>query len=169
MPNSDLLAVAFTDLNGNHKYNPGKDTLIAALVDTSNDNTVSVGDTVQFGTYPAIPDGVNSGIGGSYTILESTITDVVSASSTDIQVNTALGTVRWVANKDLAELFETFGTNAAIESALVDAITNPAASDRIFTIPSVSGPGQPNTTIDVTTEQLGDQAFLDVYIANWLF
>jgi hypothetical protein len=36
MAKSDLLAVAFTDLNGNDKYNKGKDALIAALVDTSS-------------------------------------------------------------------------------------------------------------------------------------
>ena len=38
MPRDNLLAVAFTDLNGNDKYNPGKDALIAAIVDTNNDN-----------------------------------------------------------------------------------------------------------------------------------
>ena len=48
MPRDSLLAVAFTDLNGNDKYNPGKDALIAAIVDTNNDNTVSVGDTIKW-------------------------------------------------------------------------------------------------------------------------
>ena len=67
MAKDALLAVAFTDLNGNDKYNPGKDTLIAALVDTNNDNTASVGDTIVWGTYPAIPDGSASGTGGIFT------------------------------------------------------------------------------------------------------
>ena len=67
MPRDNLLAVAFTDLNGNDKYNPGKDALIAAIVDTNNDNTVSVGDTIEWGTYPEITDGSASGTGGIYT------------------------------------------------------------------------------------------------------
>ena len=53
MPKSDLLAVAFTDVNGNDKYNAGKDTLIAALVDTNKDGVVSVGDTIQWGEIPS--------------------------------------------------------------------------------------------------------------------
>jgi hypothetical protein len=56
----DLLAVAFTDVNGNDKYNPHKDTLIAALVDTNHDGIVSAGDTIQFGSYPSV-------VGGTYT------------------------------------------------------------------------------------------------------
>src|SRR5262245_45840280 len=45
------LAVAFTDVNGNDKFD-GKDKLIAGLVDTNKDHTASVGDTVTWGTYP---------------------------------------------------------------------------------------------------------------------
>jgi hypothetical protein len=77
MPKADLLAVAFTDLNGNDKFNPGKDTLIAALVDTNNDGTVNVGDTVVFDTYPRIPDGSESGIGGTFNGVDQTVMDVV--------------------------------------------------------------------------------------------
>jgi hypothetical protein len=32
--------------------------LALALVDTNNDHTVSVGDTVVWGQYPALPDGI---------------------------------------------------------------------------------------------------------------
>src|SRR5262245_57631831 len=81
MPSSDLLAVAFTDLNGNNKYNPGKDTLIAALWDTNNAGVVSVGDTIQWGTYPAIPDGSASGTGGIYTQLFSAQSQLSTRSS----------------------------------------------------------------------------------------
>src|SRR5262245_9545341 len=52
----DILAVAFTDVNGNDKYD-GKDKLIAAVVDTNHDETVSPNDTIQFGTYPLDVDG----------------------------------------------------------------------------------------------------------------
>jgi hypothetical protein len=164
MAKSDLLAVAFTDLNGNDKYNPGKDTLIAALVDTNKDGIVSVGDTIQWGAYPAIPDGSASGIGGNFTILESTITDVVHADSTAVIVETALGRVHWLASQDKQEfLTEPLGIGR-VESHLVDSINFPTLADSIQTDPTAGGAGRPNTIIDVSTLQPGDQAFLDVKI-----
>jgi hypothetical protein len=162
MAKSDLLAVAFTDVNGNDKYNPGKDTLIASLVDTSNDGTVSVGDTIHFGTYPAIADGSNSGTGGNFTILESTVTDVLDANSTRVVVDTALGTVIWNADPAV-EFFETTDLSHAIESVVRDSIDIPGILDLIQTV-AVEGPGEPNTSVDYSTLQPGDQAFLDVLI-----
>src|SRR5262245_50516977 len=107
MSKSDLLAVAFTDLNGNHKYNAGKDTLIAALVDTNHDGVVSVGDTVHWGTYPKLPDGSNSGVGGIFTSPDLTVTSIGSTnSSTQVGVGTANGSVVWVATPN-AEQFLT--------------------------------------------------------------
>ena len=50
MAKDKFLAVAFTDLDGNHHFNANKDALIAAVVDTNHDKTISIGDTVQFGT-----------------------------------------------------------------------------------------------------------------------
>src|SRR5262245_49137534 len=95
MPKDDFLAVAFTDLNGNHKFNPRKDLLIAALVDTNNDNMPSVGDTVLWGTYPAIPDGSESGTGGLYTSLDGTVTEVTTLTDFTLQVTTASGRISW--------------------------------------------------------------------------
>src|SRR5262245_35034523 len=165
MPSSDLLAVAFTDLNGNNKYNPGKDTLIAALWDTNNDGVVSVGDTIQWGTYPAIPDGSASGTGGIYTqILFTTVTAVnpVFDPNLLVSVQTTAGTVIWAANPN-AEAFSTNGP-FGLESSLVDSI-NLLLEDRILTTTTAPGPGLPNTNLDVHTLQSGDQAFLDVWIA----
>jgi hypothetical protein len=166
MAKTDLLAVAFTDLNGNHKYNSGKDMLIAALVDTNKDGIPSVGDTVQFGAYPAIPDGSASGIGGNFTILESTVTNVPEASSTRVLVNTALGNVIWDAGPSV-EFFETTSSSAVIESIVSDNINinpPPHLMDQILTVPTAEGPGEPNTSVANQTFQLGNQGFLDVLL-----
>src|SRR5262245_40503422 len=73
-----FLAVAFTDLNGDHKFSANKDALIAGVVDTNRDHIVSEGDTVQFGTYP-----VNSNVTetGQYTHADSIITDITTEGS----------------------------------------------------------------------------------------
>jgi hypothetical protein len=168
MPKSDLLAVAFTDVNGNDKYNPGKDTLIASLVDTSNDHVVSVGDTIHWGTYPAIPDGSASGTGGIYTSLDDTVTRVLLADSTGVIVEASGGTdniVGWFANSNLEE-FLTQSPSAPnhIESHLVDSITILTTADSVFAIAGAGGPGAPNTTLSASAAQPGDQAFLDVHI-----
>jgi len=166
MPNSDLLAVAFTDVNGNGKYNAGKDTLIAAIVDTNNDHTVSIGDTIQWGTYPAIPDGSASGTGGIYTSLQGTITNVVFTNSEGALVETAAGRVEFLANTNV-EAFHTSSPGGNVESSLIDSITLPDVGDSILADPNQFGAGQPNFPVDVsnTTTQLGDNAFLDVFIA----
>src|SRR5262249_1767486 len=47
-PPPSILAVAFTDQNGNHTYEAGTDLLIASLLDTNNDGIVSAGDTIHW-------------------------------------------------------------------------------------------------------------------------
>jgi hypothetical protein len=146
--------------------------LIAALVDTNNDNTVSVGDTIQWGTYPALPDGSNSGTGGTYTSLINTITNVVAADSTNILVDTNAGSVHWSADPNLERFTTTAGSGGggAFESHLVDSITLPLVLDTILVDPTVFGAGRPNFPVsgpETQTLQLGDQGFLDVYIGHW--
>jgi hypothetical protein len=160
--------VAFTDVNGNDKYNAGKDTLIAALVDTNNDHTVSVGDTIHWGTYPSV-------IGGTYTSPDDTITAFElfdDASGTAVRVTTADGTVSWGAGVN-AEQFSTVVTATfpnVFESFLRDSFTqDPPDEIQVDPTTPAPGPGLPNTQVVEIGEQPGDQAFLDVYIAGWLF
>ena len=70
-----LLAVAFTDMNGNHTYDTG-DVLIVALLDTSRDSVPSAGDTVIADRYPL--DCAASGF-GTFGV---TSLDVTSAQAT---------------------------------------------------------------------------------------
>jgi hypothetical protein len=164
MSKDNLLAVAFTDLNGNDKYNPGKDTLIAALVDTNNDNTASTGDTVVWGLYPAIPDGSESGTGGKYTSLVTTVTDAFLFDF-GVKVDTALGSVTWVSSPN-EEQFATFDSDGIVESLLVDTINQApfASDDTILADTTVIGAGLPSDPAGVSNHQLGDQAFLDVLL-----
>jgi hypothetical protein len=166
MAKDDLLAVAFTDLNGNDKYNPGKDTLIAALVDTNNDNIPSVGDTVQWGTYPKIPDGSASGTGGQYQSLFTTVLDVDFITLDDVnlgvRVETGAGTVQWL-ELPSEEQFSTVGFGG-VDSILTDNITLPMLNDTIFADNTVAGAGMPNNSVDISVFQPGDQAFLDVHL-----
>jgi hypothetical protein len=170
MPSNDFLAVAFTDVNGNNKYNPGKDTLIGALVDTNNDHTVSVGDTVVLGTYPASIYESASGPGGAYTILESTVinVDLVQSNgiSSSVQVETSLGTIWWFATPQY-ETFSTFVWNIVLESEIIDSISG-AASDSVLAKSDAQGPGRPNNDVSVTGLQAGDQAFIDFAFSDWL-
>ena len=99
------LAVAFTDVNGNHTFEANTDQLIAAVVDTNHDNIVDVDDTVQFGTYPLHVDGTAGR--GTFTQAARTITHVVAANGGAVMVNTADGDVEWINSPATSKDFET--------------------------------------------------------------
>jgi hypothetical protein len=154
---ADVLAVAFTDQNGNHTYEPGTDTLIASLLDTNNDHVVSVGDRIHWGTYPTTSD--VDGPRGNFTGPDLLVEGVSSASSSGIEVQTALGSVSW-AHIEGARAFDQFATAGGDSFRGLDR-TNPG--DLLFADPSVQGPGQPDTLVD-TFGAPGNQGFLDVLI-----
>jgi hypothetical protein len=159
MAKDDLLAVAFTDLNGNDKYNPGKDTLIAAR-DTNNDNTASIGATVV-GSYPAILTEVKADR-RKYTSLVGTVID---ASFDNLGVVVIRTLVQVWAETPNEEQFATI-TTRLVESRLIDTIIAPFVSlDTIFASddPMIFGPDS-RDGVDVTNFQLGDQGFLDVHL-----
>lgn len=91
-----LLAVAFTNDDGVAGYNANTDNLIAALLDTNNDGVVSVGDSVQWGTYPV---NFTGDVRGPLTGLGDPVT-AFSTSSGDIVVDVSNGTVRWSTNSE---------------------------------------------------------------------
>ena len=47
-----MFATAWTDLNGNHIYDPAVDSLIAKLVDTDRSNAINAGDTITTNRFP---------------------------------------------------------------------------------------------------------------------
>ena len=48
---TDVLVIAYSDLDGNHVPSPG-DVMISQIVDTNGDGTLSLGDTIEMGMYP---------------------------------------------------------------------------------------------------------------------
>jgi hypothetical protein len=156
---ADVLAVAFTDRNGNHTYEPGTDKLIASLLDTNHDHVVSVGDRIHFGSYPtsADVDGPRGHFKGHDLFVEA----VDFASSSVVEVQTALGSVSW-ADIEGTRAFESFAT-ATADGVAFSAIDRVNPGDLIFADPSVQGPGLPDTPVDAFGAP-GNQGFLDVLI-----
>jgi hypothetical protein len=159
MAKEKFLAVAFTDVNGNDNYNPGKDVLIAALQDTDLSGSVTLGDTVILGDYPRL----DGSIAGTLLGPDTTITRVDVATSTEVGVGVANGNIDWFAGPG-AELFFTQPAPNTTELFLQDAILA-ASSDIVVANSSVLGPALPNTDVNESTVRFGDQPFLDVFIA----
>ena len=155
-----FLAVAFTDINGNNKFD-GKDTLIAGLIDTDKSKDASIGDTVTYGTYPHL----SGKEAGTYLSNDSIVTSVAGANSEVVQVGVADGQVAWFHVQNQAEVFIT-STNVAEESRFQDDFGTGNGGDTVFADSNVNGPGDPETGVEFdAVNRTGDQDFLDVLIA----
>ena len=151
-----FLAVAYTDVNGNHKFD-AKDTLIAGLIDTNKDHTVSLGDTVTFGTYPHL----SGKEAGTYLSNDSIVTSVGTPTSEGVVVGVADGQVGWF-HVPTAEVLFT-ATNSGLESQFQDDFTTTGGGDFVFADSNVNGPGDPETGLaNDTVLRSGDQPFIDV-------
>jgi hypothetical protein len=160
---ADVLAVAFTDQNGNHTYEPGTDTLIASLLDINNDHVVSVGDRIHWGTYPTTFD-VN-GPRGNFTGPDELVTSVEVANSFQVSVQTALGFVVWVDQPTGKQQFETGNATSNFSVSLGDVgVGDPRDTDHIFVDPGQQGPGHPDTPASIALALPGNEGFLDVLI-----
>jgi hypothetical protein len=153
-----LFAVAFTDTNGDHKYEEGTDKLIAAVVDANHDGTLDAGDKIEWGTYPtSLGDG--SGPRGTFTSPDTDILGVQPFNGFQLTLNTASGQI----------FFSDTPTGQAFlvpHAQLGDAgFGSPFfTTDFIVVDPSFHGAGLPNVPvnlIDDTATAAGNQAFLD--------
>jgi hypothetical protein len=164
MAKDKFLAVAFTDLDGNHHFNANKDALMAAVVDTNHDKTVSIGDTVQFGTYPLHVDGTAGT--GSFTHADSTVTSVSDATPTFVEVGVMEGSLTWGHSPGADAFQSSIDSNMGtiIEVAIGDIFTS-TKGDSIVANPGLGGPAAPDTAVSDSHLQPGDQPFLDVFIA----
>src|SRR5262245_49139743 len=82
-----ILAVAYSELNGNGRFDNKE--LIASIVDTNHDKTVSVGDTVSYGTYPLHIDG--TGERGTFTQTTIEVTGVGTVNGSYAELVTGPG------------------------------------------------------------------------------
>jgi hypothetical protein len=153
----NLLAVAFTDQNGNHTYEPDTDLLIASLTDTNNDEVVSVGDTIHWGTYPTTFDG--TGARGTFTISESLVTSVDDADENFVNVETEFGRVEW----NILPWAHEFVLLIAGDSLLIRDHTADTVFDDVLSAEDPAIGGVPwNNPVDTRLVQEGDQGFIDV-------
>jgi hypothetical protein len=148
---ADLLAVAFTDQNGNHTYEPKTDLLIAGLFDTNRDGAVSAGDTIHWGTYPTTFDG--SGPRGTFTSPDLLVTNA-QVGSFSVDAVAGNDTILWSSDGS-----DHLGTFQGLErrTNLLDSTVNVLDVRR--------GPGNPDTLINVVDfSPSGNDGFLDVLI-----
>jgi hypothetical protein len=156
-PELHLLAVAFTDQNRNHKYEPGKDLLIASLLDTNRDGSASVGDTIHWGTYPTTFD-VN-GPRGTFRSLDTLVTFVLPGDHlVEVQTEDPLGSVLW---EDLPFLGERFVITGS--TILQDALPRVAEINVTPSAPGITV-GAPDTPVDIRTFLERNDGFLDVLL-----
>jgi len=165
MSKEKFLAVAFTDTDENGRFNPTKDALIAGIIDEDKSGTVTVGDTIQFGTYALDPIGATT-TRGDYQNDQRAITAVNEATDTFVFVETSSGEVQWTeaTSVDGTEIFRTSQDGIPLESLFVDhfALTGVDA----VSVDEILGPGAPDTAVDpqILAFQAGDDAFLNVFI-----
>jgi hypothetical protein len=134
--------------------------LIAGIIDTDGSNSVSIGDTVTFGTYPHL-DGTQA---GTFLGADTTITSVLQNDGNTVEVGVADGTIRWV-DFGSAERLQTLDSSNNIESHFFDGIAIGTLADLARAEPTVNGPGDPDSAILENIARTGDDGFLDVLIA----
>jgi hypothetical protein len=149
------LAVAWTDLNGDHTYEAATDSLIAKLVDTNGDRVPSAGDTITTNRFPR-DHGATAFEPATVTTFG--VTSVPIADSGQIVAATAAGLFDWESPGDLEqyqELVLNGGTILLIDgpAPFCDNITLEEGSPSEIATPSGDG----------TCDEAND-AFLDVAI-----
>ena len=122
---------------------------------------MSVGDTIDWGTYPTTLDG--SGPRGTFEGLEDTVVDF-NVNQFGVIVNTANGAVMWIEVPG-TEQFNTISNPNGLEAQLNDEFVV-GFNDAIVVTTNLSGPGQPDTLVPYTQiGQEGSQGFLDIWFA----
>ena len=156
-PELHHLAVAFTDRNGNHKYEPGKDLVLASLLDTNKDGAASAGDTIHWGTYPTTFD--VDGPRGTFRSPDELVTFVLPGDHlVEVQTENPLGSVLWEDLPFLGERFVITGTTILQDARTLESEINVTPSTPGVTV------GAPDTPVDLRTFLPRNDGFLDVVL-----
>ena len=151
-------AVAFSDANGNHTYESGTDVLIAALVDTNLDGTVSVGDTVETDAFPLTFDPVDDF--GAFTVKSATVTSVTGFTPGSVQVTSTATLITWAT--DSVEVVQWFPAGGGPESNLVDSTTSSSGIADAISLNEGAGLGAVPSDVVLSGLDQTDNAFLDI-------
>lgn len=153
-----MFAVAFSDTNGNHSYEGGTDRLIAALIDTNLDGTVSPGDTVETDAFPLTFDPVDDF--GAFSVKSATVTSVTGFTSGSVQVTSTATLITWAIGP--VEVVDWFPAAGGPESFLVDNTSSSGGTPDAISIVEGAGLSATPTDVDVSALDQTDNAFLDV-------
>ena len=158
IPLDGILAVAYTDLNGDHVYDTG-DVLIAKLADTDPGGFPSIGDTVIMGRYPTSLDPAPADF-GDWNVTSHPVERVATPDDDSVAVGTAGGD-RFSWSRHSATTFDEYAELEAATSALTS-IGDQLGSlpDNIDTDPS--SPSQPNGSLHLSAAGTGDDRLIDV-------
>ena len=158
-PTPAVLAVAYSNLDGVHGYDPsGSDVLIAKLLDSNADGVVSAGDTVVADRYPL-------DLGASaFGAFQTTTAQVMSgnSSATQVYASTPTGAVVFSDAPGVAEFFEVQGPvsgNATFQDTF-----QTTTSDLL--VVQANAPLVPDTPVALTvgSNDVADAPFVDVDI-----
>ena len=170
------LAIAWSDLDGDHRYGPG-DVLISRFFDTNGDGTPSVGDTIYFGRYPLDFELTAFAAWGvtSYKLRKGDMNRWVSGTTLhSIGANRKISpgyyhefgwdeAYRWAGGQ--AEYYGDYEDFDGLRTEFIDQIAPPR--DRPDSIHADFGsPGQPTSNVDVSKEDPEgiDDGFIDVVV-----
>ena len=153
-----LFAIAYSDMNGNHSYEDGTDRLIAALVDTDEDGTVSVGDTVETDAFPLTFDPADDF--GAFTTKSSPVTGVTGFTSESVQVTSSATLITWAVGP--VEVVQWFPAAGGLDSALVDNTTSSSGTTDAISISGGAALGAVPTDVVLSGLDQTDNAFLDI-------
>jgi hypothetical protein len=150
-------AVAWTDGNGNHTYEPGTDVLIAKLVDANNDGVPDAGDTIVTDKDRLDLTGIAFGTFGLTThsiVFAFAATGVIEVGDASANYST------WITpayDPGVEAYLESGGANATL---LMDSFV--PDGDAILANPG--SPSLPASAVDLEASDEGSNTFLDVSI-----
>ena len=151
-------AVAFSDTNGNDTYEGGTDRLIAALIDSNEDGTVSVGDTVETDAFPLTFDPVTEF--GAFTTKSAPVTGVTGFTSESVQVTSTATVITWAGGP--VEVVHWLPTAGGPESFLADNTTSSSETTDAISINEGAGLGAVPADVGWSGLDQTDNVFLDV-------
>jgi hypothetical protein len=153
-----LFAVAFADTNGNHTYEGGTDRLVAALVDSNQDGTVSVGDTVETDAFPLTFDPVTEF--GAFTTTSAPVTGVTGFTPESVQVTSTATVITWAGGA--VEVVHWLPAGGGPESFIADNTTSSSGTSDAIAINEGAGLGAVPADVALSGLDQTDNVFLDV-------
>jgi len=157
LPLSGLFALAYSDVDSRPGYSSG-DVLIAKLVDTNGDGTVSVGDTVVMGRYPVDYDATSF---GDWTVKSHTLSGVAVVGASMIVVGSAGGSgYYWYA---IPGTYESYRESAGAASSLFQ--DSFSAMENDARLAEAGSPSAPQTAIPPSIlGRATDDPFIDIWL-----